>query len=110
LSIRVRFSEPVAAQPVSGLPTAHRNWSCLADNLSEGGVQLLSPELIAVDTGLLLSIEPGPWTEPIQALGHVAWVAQTRSPNRWTIGVSFTDLADGARRRLRSLIASRKPR
>lgn len=71
-------------------------------------MQLSLPAMLAVNTRLLLNIEPGPWAEPIRAVWKVRWVAQTGSPNRWKIGVNFTDLTDAAHERLRALVASRQ--
>jgi len=105
--IRVQYYDPVAAQPIGG-SAEPRVWAMLGADLSEGGVQLLSPEMLAVNTRLLLSIEPEPWVEPIRAVGKVRWVAQTGSPNRWNLGVSFTVLSDVAAQRLRELVASRQ--
>ena len=72
------------------------------------GVRLSSPEMLAVNARLLLSIEPENWAEPIRAVWKVRWVAQTNSSNRWNIGVSFTEVSDAAAQRLRELVASRQ--
>jgi hypothetical protein len=105
VNVRVDSCDPVEAQPIGG-PTRPRAWALLSGDVSEGGVQLSSPEMLAVNTCLLLSIEPEPWVEPIRAAGRVAWVAQADSPDRWKIGVTFTDLSEDARERLRALVAS----
>ena len=107
IHIRVEYCDPVAAQPIVG-SAEPRAWAMLGADLSESGVRLSSPEMLAVNTHLLLSIEPEPWVEPIRAVGKVRWVAQTGSPNRWTLGVSFTELSDVAAQRLRELVASRQ--
>jgi hypothetical protein len=105
--IRVEYYDPVAAQPIGG-SAEPRVWAMLGADLSEGGVQLSSPEMLAVNTRLLLSIEPEPWVEPIRAVGKVRWITQTNSPNRWNLGVTFTELSDIASQRLRELVASRQ--
>jgi hypothetical protein len=107
LNVRVQYGDPVTAQPIGAAAPQHI-WSLLAGDISEGGFQLSSPELVAVNTRLLLSSEPEPWVEPIRAVGKVRWVAQTGSPNRWNIGVSFTEVSDAAAQRLRELVASRR--
>ena len=64
--------------------------------------------MLAVNARLLLSIEPENWAEPIRAVWKVRWVAQTNAPNRWNIGVIFTDLSDVAAQRLREVVVSRQ--
>ena len=107
LTVRVQYRDPVTAERI-GVAAPQHSWSSLASDISEGGVQLSSPELVAVNTRLLLSIEPEPWVEPIRAVGKVQWVSQSGSPNRWNIGVSFTELSDVAAQPLRELVASRR--
>ena len=107
IHVRAEYCDPLAAEPIGG-STEPRAWAMLGGDLSEGGVQLSSPEMLAVNTRLLLSIEPEPWVEPIRAVGKVRWVSQTGSPSRWNIGVSFTELNDVAAQRLRELVASRQ--
>jgi len=107
VNVRVQYCDPVASQTI-GQSTWQRVWAMLGEDLSEGGVRLSSPEMLAVNARLLLSIEPENWAEPIRAVGKVRWVAQIGSPNRWNIGVNFTDLTDEAHERLRALVASRQ--
>lgn len=107
VNVRVQYGDPVASQMI-GQSTWQRPWAMLGEDLSEGGVRLSSPEMLAVDTRLLLSTEPEPWVKPIRAIGKVRWVAQTGSPNRWDVGVTFTELSDVAAQRMRELVASRQ--
>jgi hypothetical protein len=103
----VRYCDPVAALPIGRL-REQRGLHMLAEDLSEDGLRLSSPEMIAVETRLLLDIEPERWGLPIRAVGKVIWVAETNSPDRWYVGVAFVELSDNARERLAALVASRK--
>jgi hypothetical protein len=109
ICVRVHYCDPVTAQPLGG-PTGQHGLSLLAEDLSESGVRLSSPQLLAVDTPLLLAFEPTSWQAPIRAVGRVVWVAQPGASDQWDIGVAFTELSDGERERLRALVASRQDR
>lgn len=103
---RVRFLDPVRANPVLH---AQHSWYLLAQDLSEGGIQLLSPELFAVSTRLLLDIEHDAVSEPLRCVGRVAWTAQSGHQEHVNIGVEFVEVDEIARARLRHLIAAQFP-
>lgn len=91
--------------------TCHRNlaviWYLLAQDLSEGGLMLLSPQLFAVGARLLLEIEPEQVSEPIRCVGEVAWVARAGRQEGYRLGIQLVEISDVARERLRALVASR---
>ncbi len=74
--------------------------------MSEGGLQLMSPELIVVGTRLLMDIKPGAISEPIHCIGEVMWVAQAGYQDHYRIGVQFVEVSEVARERLRELVAA----
>lgn len=104
--IRVQHQDPILVQPIGGA-SANRFFYMLAEDLSEGGVKLLSPELMAVDTRLLLDISmPSP--PAIHIVGRVAWVRQDGANAHWDLGVSFVELNHESRARLKTLVAARR--
>jgi len=103
LHVRVRFLEPVRANPVV---QPERSWYLLAQDMSEGGLQLKSPESIAVGTRLLMDIKPGAISEPIHCIGEVTWVAQANYQDHYRIGVQLVEVSENVRQRLRELVAA----
>jgi hypothetical protein len=106
LYIRVQYQDPILVQPIGG-SAMHRVFYTLAEDLSEGGVRLLSPELIAIDTPLLLDIqiEGAP---AIHLVGRVTWARQNGVDEHWALGVAFTELDHGNRARLKALVIARR--
>ncbi|MGB5833861.1 MAG: PilZ domain-containing protein [Thiohalocapsa sp.] len=104
LYVRVRYRDPVLVQPLGTHPAMH-SFYLLADDLSEGGLRLLSPTVIPVDADLLLDIEVHRAKAPIRAVGRVLWVAKADSGDLWNTGVRFTELSDPDKTRLWELVA-----
>lgn len=104
LYARVRFYESVRANPV--LHPEH-SWHLLAEDLSEGGLMLVSPEMFAVGLRLLMDIEPDQVSEPIHCIGRVVWAARADNQEAYRLGIEFLEMSDAARGRLRELITER---
>ena len=75
----------------------------LAEDISEGGMQLSSPDCVPVGSRLLMSLDEVLASEPIRAIGTVVWVAQAPYQDRWSVGVEFSELAENDRMRLQRL-------
>ena len=73
LHTRVCFYDPVRANAIQH-PKA--SWYLPAEDLSEGGLMLLAPEMLAVGLRLLLDIEPDQESEPFLCVGQVVWMAR----------------------------------
>jgi len=101
---RVRFDAPASVEPVP-VPTPEHMWRLLAENISEDGMRLSSPNLFPVKSRLRLNIDIGRPAAPIRAIGRVVWAEQHANADRWEIGVEFSELSDNARYRLREIIA-----
>lgn len=63
----------------------------LAQDLSEGGLMLLAPEVLAVDTRLLLGIEAEAVAGPIRVVvGRVAWFVKASGyQDHYRVGIEF---------------------
>ena len=104
LYARVRSSDPVQAR---SMIDADREWRLLSLDLSESGMQLLSPEPLAVGARLLCEIDGDPASEPIRVIGRVARVEEIDFHARYNIGVEFVEVSDAVRKRLRRLVEAR---
>lgn len=89
LYVRVRASGPVQA---SSMIDADRGWRQLSLDVSEGGMQLLSPEPFAVGSQLLCELKAEFASDPIEVVGRVAWVEEVAFQERYDIGVEFVDV------------------
>jgi len=105
-NVRVWFDDPASAEPVPQ-PPPPQVWRVLGEDLSETGIRLLSPKLFPVGSRLRLDLELGSPTLVLPAIGRVVWVEQPPGIDRWQIGVEFSGLSDGVRKRLRQIIAAR---
>jgi hypothetical protein len=93
---RVPFEHPARAEPIpQSLP--NDVYHLLSADLSEGGAQLSSPELFALESLVLHDLETPRPAEPIRAVGRVAWTEQVASEDRWGLGVGFAELSAEAR-------------
>ena len=101
---RVSFLDPVQAVAIAN-PCRH--WYLLAQDLSEGGLMLLAPEVLAVGERLLLGVEVDAVAEPIRAVGRVAWVAQAGCQDHYRVGIEFVEVDEVARQRLRELVGAK---
>jgi len=104
LHARVRFYESVRSNPIQ---RPDQSWYLLAENLSEGGLMLLSPEMFAVGLRLVLDIEPDQVSEPVHCIGRVVWAARAGRQEGYRLGIEFVEVGDAARERLRELVAVR---
>jgi Tfp pilus assembly protein PilZ len=104
---RVPFEHPARAEPIpQSLP--NDVYHLLSADLSEGGAQLSSPELFALESLVLLDLEAPQPAGPIRAVGRVAWAEPVANEDRWHLGVEFAELSDEARSRLRELVRKRQ--
>jgi len=99
---RTACDATVAAQRIPQHGPNNASW-LLAEDISEGGMQLSSPECVPVGSRLLMSLEEDLASEPIRAIGTVVWVAQAPYQDRWSVGVEFSELAENDRMRLQRL-------
>jgi len=106
LNVRVEYRDPVLVHPISA-PYSNRVFYMLAEDLSEGGLRLLSSEFIAIGTRLVLDIEV-PNSPSIHIVGEVSWMRQRGTADQWYLGLAYTELRDEARARLRALVAERQ--
>jgi hypothetical protein len=83
------------------------DWRLLSLDLSEGGMQLLSPEPFAVGARLLCELEADPASEPIRVVGRVVRCEAVDFHARYNIGIAFVEVDDAAGERLRGLLADR---
>ncbi|WP_170265692.1 PilZ domain-containing protein [Thiohalocapsa marina] len=98
---RVNYRDPVCASAI-GQP--HHCWPLLAEDLSLGGLRLLSPEAFAVGTRLLLCLEPEITMEPIRAVAEVRWTARVDYQERYRLGLELVEMGEFERARLHSLV------
>ena len=104
LHARVRFYESVRSNPIQ---RPDQSWYLLAENLSEGGLMLLSPEMFAVGLRLVLDIEPDQVSDPVHCIGRVVWAARAGRQEGYRLGIELVEVGDAARERLRELVAAR---
>jgi hypothetical protein len=103
---RVVCRAPVRVSPI-GEPAPRPALHLLAEDLSEAGLQLTSPEPFAVGKRLLLDIEVDEQSaEAIRAVGLVVWMAHAAHQERWRLGVVLVEVSDPTRERLRGLVAA----
>jgi c-di-GMP-binding flagellar brake protein YcgR len=100
--LRVPFTDPVRAEPIAQSPTHVRH--PLSANLSEGGLQVLCPEPMPVDSLVLLDLDAQSDPDPVRAIGRVAWVQRVPHDERWHVGLQFVELTEIACSRLRTIV------
>jgi c-di-GMP-binding flagellar brake protein YcgR len=103
--VRAPLNRPARARqiPQSFLNGVHQ---LTALDLSEGGVQLSSPESFPLESLVLVDLDT---PTPLRAVGRVAWTSrQTSNKNQWRVGVEFTELSRDARSRLRRFLGHGK--
>ena len=69
-------------------------------DISQGGVGLLSPKFIPLDTNLIVEIALTPEAEPVLAVGRVRWIQKSNYSDSYRVGMNFTDIAADSKRRL----------
>jgi hypothetical protein len=103
---RVRYRDPLQVIPIGGPYDPHPR-ALLAEDVSESGLALTSPELFGVGSRLLMHLEPAIVTEPIRLVGRVIWVVQEGLQERYRLGVEFEDVSEHARVELLRLVQRR---
>jgi hypothetical protein len=103
-SVRVPFDHSARAEQI---PQSFQNdvFDLLSNDLSEGGVQLSSPEFFPLESLVVLDLDT---PTPFRAVGRIAWSEQVGDQDRWRVGVEFTELSDDARSRLRKIVRQRQ--
>ena len=99
---RVPYYQSVYARSIQ--PPAFSRY-LLAEDLSEGGMRLLSQEMCAIGLRLVLDIESEKVAEPIRVVGRVVWVERAAYQAYDRLGVELLELCEPQRLRLRALVA-----
>ena len=102
--VRVPFDRPARAEQI---PQSFQNdvFGLLSADLSEGGVQLSSPEFFPLESLVVLDLDT---PTPFRAVGRIAWSEQVGDQDRWRVGMEFMELSDDARSRLRRIVRQRQ--
>ena len=69
-------------------------------DISDGGVGLLSPKMVPVNTNMIMEIALAEKQEPILCVGKVRWVQKSGIADSFRIGMNFTDIAEDCKNRL----------
>jgi hypothetical protein len=77
----------------------------VAEDISEHGLRLASPERIPVDSELLLELDMDTAQPPIRVVAKVVWVKQGSTQDQCRIGVEFSDATDSSIDRLRGIVS-----
>lgn len=101
---RVQYLDPVQITLLGAFPP--RVHALLAEDVSESGLAVNSPELFGVGANLLMELEVAMGTS-IRLTGQVVWVVRANHQERYRLGVHFDALSDHARSELRRLVATR---
>lgn len=107
--VRVAFDAGVGAEPIPP-PSPYRVLRLLSEDLSEGGARLAAPELLPLDSRVLLELEHERPDDPIRASGRVVWVEQVPYAERWHIVVTFDPMSKDTRAQLRCAVVRRQAR
>ena len=73
-------------------------------DISEGGMQVRSAQMVPVHSRLLVELESSETSAWIQAVGSVAWISPSMSDEPWRLGIEFSDVGDLARAGIRHLL------
>jgi Tfp pilus assembly protein PilZ len=73
-------------------------------NISEGGLQVWTDRLFAIQSRLLVEMDSPGISEGFQAVGSVAWISPTPSEDQWCVGIEFSDVGDSALSSIRTLM------
>ena len=102
---RAVYRDPVQVSMV-GSPD-QRPRALLAEDVSESGLALNSPEFFAIGCRLLMDLEVKEVAAPIRLIGRVVWVRQDGYQDRHRIGVEFEEVSALAREQLQELVDAR---
>lgn len=102
---RVLYRDPVQVTVV-GSPDQHRRY-LLAEDLSESGLALSSPDPFSISSRLLMELQVSDIACPIRLTGRVVWAAQIGYQERYRLGVEFEDISAEALDQLRELVRAR---
>lgn len=92
---------PLSLTPKSPVVSLH---DVTGNDISEGGLQVYSDRLFAIQSRMLVEMNSSELPEGIQAVGSVAWISATASEKRWLLGIEFSDVGEFALASIRHLI------
>ncbi|MDP3143360.1 MAG: PilZ domain-containing protein [Candidatus Omnitrophota bacterium] len=69
-------------------------------DISQGGVGLLSPKIIPINTNMVMEIALSAKSEPVLCVGKVCWVQKSNYSDHYRVGMNFTDIAQDSEGRL----------
>lgn len=85
---RVPYDAPVTAQPIpQGLMS--RTCPMFAEDLSEAGLRVSSPEFVQLGSQLLVNVSNRVPKEEVRTVGTVVWVEKLDGKEGWRLGLSF---------------------
>lgn len=73
-------------------------------DISEGGIQVRSAQMVPIHSRLLVELESSQTPAWIQAVGSVAWISPTTSQEPWRLGIEFSDVGDLALSGIRHIL------
>ncbi|MBK1617392.1 hypothetical protein CKO42_02760 [Lamprobacter modestohalophilus] len=77
----------------------------LSQDLSEGGVKIRTFSQLPVDSSVVIHLGCSDNSEPLTMSGSVVWTSRDDGQEQWVIGIAFTDINDGTRKRLQQIHA-----
>ena len=77
-------------------------------DFSKGGLGFVSQHRIPVNKEVPIEIEVTPEGKPIFVVGRVQWVHRIMNSKNYRIGLSFKDIMQGSRSRLREYFKAEK--
>ena len=103
-SLRVPFDRSARAGQI---PRPFKNdvFDLLSTDLSEGGVQISSPDFFPLESLVVLDLDT---PTPFRAVGRIVWSERVGDQDRWRVGMEFMELSDDARSRLRKIVRQRQ--
>lgn len=105
---RVPYDAPVAAEPI---PKGLMSRSCpmFAEDLSEAGLRVSSPEFVQLGSQLLLSLSRSVPKGAVRAVGTVVWVEKLDGKDRWRLGLSFDAPSPTTTAQVQGLVTDQDP-
>jgi uncharacterized protein (TIGR02266 family) len=107
--IHNRAHQRVGIQVEVTLESEHNFYTGLSSNVSEGGLFVATHTPPPIGTRLTVRFVLAGSAEPIDAVGEVRWVRETRSPDFPSgFGLRFLEIGDEALSRVASFVAGRE--
>ena len=100
---RVPYDGPVTAQPIpQGLMS--RTCPMFAEDLSETGLRVSSPEFVELGSQLLVSLFKRVPKEEVRTVGTVVWAEKLDGKEGWRLGLSFDAPSPATTAEVRGLV------